>query len=359
MRKVLPLLLALTLAALGCSSGSGNNVVPDGTGDDAQEQDFGPLPDVPTHIFELVEQVEQDDQYGDWILPDIDGFVFEVIDSDGKTDAVGPQPDGACYPDCTRTDGTKKACGPDGCGSICGYCSYENECVVDECKPICVPHCEDKECGTDGCYGECPPGCDEGFACDDTFKCVPNCDHDGHCAGKQCGPDGCGNVCGICGLGTLCNQETGMCEADPCDGIPLDTGKCTDGVLFQCVSGLPKETVCSTLGPDFYCKFDAVAQKYGCSEGCVPQCTWEDGSAKECGYDGCYGNCGTCPTGWTCNAGRCYPQPGAECGWLTEAGECFDNFLWYCAGGQLLLEDCTALGATCQFEPSVMKFRCK
>lgn len=352
--------LALTLSAVACSTGSGNNVTPDTAADAREEPDYGPLPDVPPVEFELRTDLRIDQDLPDgYVLPDIDGYVFEIIGQDTKPEVVGPLPDGNCIPDCFRQDGSKKACGPDGCGSICGYCSFETQCVVDECKEVCIPKCDGKECGSDGCYGECPPGCDPGFACGEDFKCYPNCDHDGFCATRQCGPDGCGGSCGSCGLGTLCNNDTGMCQTDPCVGIPVDTGKCTDGVLYQCVNGQPLETVCSSMGADYFCKFDPIAQKYVCSQGCVPSCSWDDGTPKECGYDGCYGVCGTCPSGWTCNAGKCYPQPGSECGWLTDVGECFGNILWYCAGGQLMVEYCDQMGLKCLFEPTVMQFRCK
>lgn len=353
------LALALALAATACGNDSGNTLATDSQTDNQQEPDYGPLPDVPPVEFELRTDLQFDDLPDGFILPDIDGYAFEVIKQDVKPEVVGPLPDGNCIADCFRQDGTKKECGPDGCGSICGYCSYEKQCVVDECKEVCVPKCDGKECGSDGCYGECPPGCDPGFACGEDYTCYPDCDHDGFCANRQCGPDGCGGSCGSCGLGTLCNNETGMCQTDPCVGIPVDTGKCTDGVLYQCINGQPLETVCASQGADFFCKFDPIAQKYVCSQGCVPSCSWDDGTPKECGYDGCYGVCGTCPGGWTCNAGKCYPQPGSDCGWLTDAGECFGNILWYCAGGNLMVEYCDQLGLKCQFEPSVMAFRCK
>ncbi|GEM_PF-5055542 len=355
-------LLTFTILALfflaSCSSDEGSVSAPEDLGTDAAEQpDYGPLPDVPTHRFELVEDQFIEDP--DWVAPDVDGFVMEVTSPDGKPDQVGPLPDGACIPDCWRADGSEKECGDDSCGSICGYCSYGLQCVVDKCEELCVPQCAGKECGFDGCYGTCAPGCEDGFKCGEDFKCYPGCDHDANCLGKQCGPDGCGGSCGICGLGKICDNEEGMCVADPCAGIPVDKGKCVEGVLVECVNGQPKETICASVGPDYHCKYNAIDQKHECSAGCEPQCEWDDGSPKECGYDGCYGTCGTCTSGWLCKAGMCYPQPGGDCGWLTDAGDCFDNVLWYCAGGNLLLEDCNEEGLVCQFVPAVMKFRCQ
>ena len=52
---------------------------------------------------------------------------------------------------------------------------------------------------------------------------------------------------------------------------------------------------------------------YGCFEGscepnCVPEC-----SNKECGDDGCYGNCGTCEGGQICNNGKCVSECVPDC----------------------------------------------
>jgi hypothetical protein len=259
----------------------------------------------------------------------------------------------ACVPDCTFEDGTEKECGPDGCGSICDYCKGSDECVDHICMPYCQPQCDGKDCGPDGCYGECPPGCDEGFICNlDDQKCYPFCDHDANCQGKECGPDLCDGVCGVCGKGLLCDEEAGKCEPDPCAEVPPGIGKCKDvTTLLQCENGAVVEVNCQDQGADYYCKFDGAQEKYYCAQGCVPQCKWDDGTPKECGYDGCYGKCGKCPAGWECKAGMCNPKPGGDCGWITDFGHCDTeaNILWFCNNGTLYIDDCTAAGMTCKY----------
>ena len=78
---------------------------------------------------------------------------------------------------------------------------------------------------------------------------------------------------------------------------------------------------------------------YGCFEGscepnCVPEC-----SNKECGDDGCYGNCGTCEGGQICNNGKCVSECvpdctdktcgpngcGGVCGYCEGQGACVDG----------------------------------
>ena len=265
-----------------------------------------------------------------------------------------------CVPECLFADGTPKECGPNGCGSICGYCPYGYQCDDGLCEAYCVPLCEGKQCGFDGCYGECPPGCEEGFVCGEDQLCYPFCDPDENCEGKECGPDGCGGTCGECGPGAICDEGTGLCVPNECGDVPEDQGKCVDGnVLLECVDGVIVETDCQDIDESYYCQWLPVLQKFTCVEGCVPQCTWEDGTPKECGYDGCFGTCGACPVGWTCVAGECYPEQEAECAWITEIGTCLWNELWYCIGGELSVEDCEGMGLACQFDGTAGKYKCQ
>ena len=259
-----------------------------------------------------------------------------------------------CEPNCGG-----KECGSDGCGSICGYCDYGYQCVLGICEVLCIPQCEGKQCGYDGCYGECPPGCQEGFHCGDDGLCYWDCDVIANCEGKECGPDGCGGSCGDCGIAKICNEQTGLCEDDPCGDIDKETGACTgDNVLVECLDGVLVETPCQSFGEDYYCNWDGPSQKFVCSEGCVPQCTWDDGTPKQCGYDGCYGECGTCPLGWTCEAGTCFPVELADCGWITDKGECIENKLWFCSDDILYVDDCDELNKTCQFDMTFMAYKC-
>ena len=68
-----------------------------------------------------------------------------------------------------------------------------------------------------------------------------------------------------------------------------------------------------------------------CPSDCTPNC-----NGKECGYDGCYGLCGTCPKGEYCDAGKCQACScdGRECG----SDEC-GNPCGTCADGKVCNKD--------------------
>lgn len=69
-----------------------------------------------------------------------------------------------------------------------------------------------------------------------------------------------------------------QCDGKECGGVDLCGGDCgTCGEGFAC-------------GPDFRCR----------PFPCEPQCTNEDGSARECGDDGCLGTCGSCDADKLC-----------------------------------------------------------
>ncbi len=132
-------------------------------------------------------------------------------------------------------------------------------------------------------------------------KCVPKAPD---CRGRECGPDGCGNSCGTCpppkacqrGLCT-CPRGTAPTTAGGCACVP----KCTDPA-----TGGPKQ-----CGPDG-CGGQCGQCKYGtCMNGscsCTPQCP-----PNGCGGpDGCGGTC-TCPQGSTCVNGQCVPPCVPQC----------------------------------------------
>ncbi len=268
--------------------------------------------------------------------------------------------DGVCIPDCVNDDGSEKECGLDGCGSLCGYCPMTMECnpQTNTCAPQCTPDCDGKSCGFDGCYSDCPPGCEPDFACTPLGTCVPDCQP--KCEGKECGSDECGGSCGSCPANEVCNYELGSCDPHPCFGVDLEKGECQDDVLIQCIGDQLEQTDCQALGEDYYCGFNTNLQVFECQQGCVPQCTFEDGTAKQCGYDGCLGICGTCTEGWTCEAGLCYAQEGADCGSVTETGMCNGNLLYYCHNGMIMITDCAENGFECAFDTSVTpwKYQC-
>jgi hypothetical protein len=366
--RLMVLLASIVVVVTGCGNGDGKDPVFNYL--DMGDKDAVSLPDVPSHIFEMIQELPLDwttadgkDQPKDNV-EDPDGDA--VIETDQMIVEDQIQADGACKPNCTFQDGAAKECGPDGCGSICGYCDYEHICVEGACEEYCAPQCtlpggEMKQCGPDGCYGECPPGCDEDYKCGEDGLCYPDCDHDEKCMDKECGPDGCGGTCGACGLGFVCNEEAGLCDADPCGTLDKDKGECKPGnVLVQCVDGQLLETHCPDLGENYYCKWDGPDQKFVCIEGvCVPNCEFPDETLKECGYDGCYGVCGNCSDGWTCEAGKCDPVEGADCGWITDSGFCLDNTLWFCNNKILYVDDCVANGMNCMFDTGTGNFKCK
>src|SRR5258706_3478780 len=107
--------------------------------------------------------------------------------------------------------------------------------------------------------------------------------------GAQCGSvaDGCGTVqCGSCPTGQLCNQ--GSCTGQAfCGNKACDPGE-------SC-------TACT----DCACPAPTVCVSGAC---CTPSC-----EGKQCGDNGCAGQCGSCPSGSQCDlTGHCVNQP--SCG---------------------------------------------
>ena len=277
----------------------------------------------------------------------------------------------ACTPDCKG-----KQCGPDGCGGSCGTCQPPAKCVVDQCVKGCgaykIKYMGDTysccykgyalQCGYNGDFvwdkmkcatpDECRWDDIVGiYACDSslpdyedpTGEMPRECDFDckPDCRGKNCGPDGCGGSCGTCKPGEECLPDQTCCRRDcegkECgdDGCGGSCGKCdpwSECENGKCVSMYGCKTTPLPDCPDCACR-DCVCKKDsmccdnswgpncvklcrdecgGCKK-CVPQC---DG--KECGPDGCGGQCGHCKPGDTCKAGKCVkcvPDcTGKECG---------------------------------------------
>jgi hypothetical protein len=159
-----------------------------------------------------------------------------------------------------------------GCAS--GKCQDDGTCTA------CTAQCAGKVCGDDGCGGSCgtcldpaKPTCSVGQC----VACQPNC------ADRVCGDDGCGGSCGACDTGKLC--ASGQCIFPPpdqscighCGGIPVSGCSCQGG--------------CAKAGN---CCVDVSV----C--GCQPDC-----AGKECGDDGCGGQCGICALGATCQNEQC------------------------------------------------------
>jgi hypothetical protein len=361
-------LLALVfLATAACSSDGTTKILPDGySGQDARWADHSVNPeetviigvkdstdkDVKTLDFGKTDNGLPDPDVGD--APDL-GDVEQpdiVEPEDGKDAAVQPDevsepdiPDGPCIPDCTG-----KECGSDGCTGVCGYCAYGylcdpgGFCQASLCEKKCTTTVDDdvvwSECGPDNCGGYCGFCLEDDTECGDDGICYAgSCN--GSCAGKQCGDDGCGHTCGFCQFGEWCDDD-GQCVPHPC-GTVTYKGKCiSKWELVECVDLEVVTTMCKTI-KDHMCGWDQNVGAYACvpETECEPECTLSDGTVMECGDNGCWGSCGTCPTGWGCSVGRCKPALGGECAWIdSQVGVCVADVRWFCSSGILYSYDC-------------------
>ncbi len=300
------------------------------------------------------------------VAPDLIG---DTAPDNAPTDSNVPETD-ACIPMCgSIAGGDLRECGGDGCGSECGYCDYGEVCNISDgkCKNICIPDCleKGKACGDDGCTGNCGD-CGINYKCGIDFQCHPDiCEPDCVKMGKECGGDGCGGSCGECGESEFC-QAGGLCGADACFGVSIERNTCSlDGqYLYICNVGPPQSLLqidcytqtgaeCGERGCD--CHYNAWSGLNECLEKppCVPDC-----EGKECGDDGCGGQCDTCDGGWRCtNDFKCRPFQGADCVWIDWVGWCWsDNWLYTCSSdvmgqGTIIAEDCTASGKICYYNP--------
>jgi hypothetical protein len=325
-----------------------------------------------------------------------------------------------CAPMCDGKD-----CGTDGCGGFCGQCGLNQGCTsqgiclcVAESEPCndvccnlgdicfdgscCALDCDGKECGTDGCGGACGQ-CGYLLACNETGQCVCEfetcnddcckeeqiCLDDGcctpDCEGKNCGSDGCGGSCGECGDLQLCSDE-GLCECEfddcgetCCEDVEIcHEGACCkancngkvcgdDGCGGSCGSCGDNETcngnscVCAwDTCLDICCSHEEICENDVCISICTPAC-----EGKECGTDGCGGECGTCKDTETCNdQGLCLDLCelncvgkvcgtdgcGGSCGLCadgqtcTDAGQCVDQCTPNCLNKECGLNGC---GGSC------------
>lgn len=202
------------------------------------------------------------------------------------------------------------------------------------------------------------------------YDCIPTCN------GIECGNDGCLGSCGECGNGKICVE--GKCENEyplSCFGYSRPSAKtcsgyttvgccdnnnyyvfCKNDMLFcaNCPFQESPDNTCGWAGTGYGCGGTGVDPKgqYPLSCGlCIPNC---DG--KECGLDGCGGECPDCDTGKICYQDKCvneYPEacfgielPSAlSCtfGNVSGVGCCDDKGrLIHCStDGKLFCEDCS------------------
>jgi len=326
---------------------------------------------------------------------------------DGCGGVCGFCPDGydcddgqcACIPDCAE-----KECGPDGCAGWCGLCAPGFTCT-DAGKCFCLPDCVMKECGPDGCGGTCGL-CKPGDVCTANGSCLALQCQPGKmdCDGNTpviCAPDGTWFKLPECGNGTFCSDGscvpwvctpgTTQCEGNSvvtcddsgagwlppvpcpagdvcingvcvpmgdCDGIP-EVGCCDGDKLLKCLNGMVTVDPCGAMGlgcgwlPGLGYACGGVgadpsgAFPLACPGTCQPQCLADSGVAKECGSDGCGGQCGTCEPGYDCVDGQCFPVCVPSCAGKTCGADGCGGVCGICAGNQLCTNGTCVVPPTC------------
>ena len=261
---------------------------------------------------------------------------------------------GPCEADCTD-----KLCGSDGCGGSCGECGEGLGCTAAFICAPCMPNCGAAVCGGDGCGGSCG-------SCDDPLAV---------CEAGQCIVPGAGDSCALPFTVTqlpftfeanTANAEpdfgvtSGQCQAGDSGSYgggsrdhvyeftPTDSGNFTVRLDSTFDAALYIGRTCEDIGSDclyaiddglsndietfslflsseetYYIIVDGWSsssdlngaytlmvevQDFG---GCTPNCT-----DKECGNNGCGGQCGICSVeGEICGpTGTCGPLgPGDSC----------------------------------------------
>lgn len=370
-------------------------------------EDLTPLPDVAPELTpEVKPEVKPDDIQLDDIQLDEVTLVDVEPDDIQPDELIFPDVEPEYVPDICTAECEEKVCGDDGCGGSCGECEAGYVCGEEgACQADCEVLCEEPECGPAGLDEECDCGsCDDDNLCTDdvclegTCHFVDNtaqCDDGNPCTGTDACVDGIcqgpmlpaeeleglnclceqtadcaalddGNVCNgtlVCNLNSQpptcqvdlatilkCNDDI-SCTADTCDPLAgcayaVQHDLCDDGndcTTNACIAEMgclnaqkQDEAPCGAGFPNICLDGECV---------CIPQC---DG--KECGDDGCGGQCGQCDFGCVCadgtcigSCGECIPEcDGIECGPDGCGGSCgtctgttFCNTeTWLCDDGQ-------------------------
>ena len=241
-------------------------------------------------------------------------------------------------PDSPSTDVTCK-CGDQNCVPACGEtvenCPYDCRvcgdglcspsegpivCAIDCCGGCGDGQCRGFNCGEDP--SECPADCGQpcgNQTCDpgeNPFSCQADCQHqicgNGVCEPNDDGPSGCPQDCGpTCGNCTCEKGEDWLT-------CPVDCGYCGDDVCSSCA--LLNE------GPET-CLMDC----------CQPAC-----AGKQCGDDGCSGQCGECAVGQECDAeGICQTSQGGIGSPCEEDADCSSGFCIFTAEERECSAACT------------------
>lgn len=165
------------------------------------------------------------------------------------------------------------------------------------------------------------------------------------CDGNDFGTATCATELGVVGAGGSlscwdCEVSTSACwycgdgvrnGSEACDGYDMGGATCSS-VLGSGQTG--------TLA----CHGSCVFNTSGCHAACTPNC-----AGKECGGDGCGGQCGTCSGSSTCQNGQCQPTctpncVGKQCGHDGCGGLCGS-----CGGGAYCEDNqCTTCTDACE-----------
>jgi len=202
-------------------------------------------------------------------------------------------------------DGNNKS--GDGCSSDCLSNESCGNGIVDwEAGEQCDPP-DALECNAECILAYCGNGivdqgeiCDDGCAAGNKWLCEPVVDDGDGCSWNCLSNESCGN--GICD--TIAGEDFEECPAD-CFCMPSCIGK-----------------QCGEDGCGGECGFCPDLPQWGCTDSkciCTPQC-----DDKECGEDGCGGSCGTCTGLLGCAEGACVEMPLCGDG-LVEPGEKCDD----------------------------------
>lgn len=244
---------------------------------------------------------------------------------------------------CDPAAGCTHAADPQGSCDDGNPCNGKESCTDGQCKAGDALDCNDKNsCTADSC--DPAVGCKnvnvaDGTGCLDADKCngdekcqggackpgtPPTCDDNKPCTDDSCSP--------ATGCVYTPDDKNGCSDGKPCNGIEsCKAGECKPGTPPDCVDANPctADFCVDPTGCTHNKMVDGTpcpgGAQHACLAGecvCKPVCT-----GKNCGSDGCGGNCGICPDGQACN---------------NSIGKCED--LYTCA-------DMMACAQNCNFDP--------
>ena len=182
-----------------------------------------------------------------------------------------------------------------------------------------------------------------------------------NCVGRDCGPDRCGGTCGTCDGDNLClggqcyTPNKTVCD-ELGDDLDLGDGYCDGMTAVWCEDDGLHLQDCKDDGWAACGKDDDGNWRCG-NNVCVPDC-----KGKQCGDDGCDGDCGMgCAPGLKCYEGTCCepqcqgkePYAGNGCGGLC----CEDDCAIACNEKQCG-EWCGCLCGSCNYEDVCVEGRC-